>query len=110
MDYSGLGIAAAIGGAIGWLSSGTNTGRTEAQVSALSSQVRELQTKLDALLKHHGVEMPPPPSSDLSPVLQAMARDKNQLIAAIKLYREERPGTGLAEAKTRIEAFYKTGK
>ena len=39
-----------------------------------------------------------------------MAKDPHQKIAAIKLYREERPGTGLAEAKERIERFYNTGR
>jgi len=36
-----------------------------------------------------------------------MAGDPSQKIAAIKLFREENPGTGLREAKEAIEEFVK---
>ena len=72
----------------------------------LERSVRQIQKKLDALLKHHGVELPPPPKSGMSAELEQMARDPSQKIAAIRLYREENPGVGLREAKERIEAFY----
>ena len=81
----------------------------EAKVNRLTFQVADLQNRLDALLKHQGVVMPTS-ISDLSAELQMMAKDPHQKIAAIKLYREERPGTGLAEAKERIERFYTTGR
>jgi ribosomal protein L7/L12 len=51
--------------------------------------------------------MPTPPPSGLSPQVELLARDPDRKIAAIKLYREEHPGTGLAEAKLIIEEFYK---
>jgi hypothetical protein len=73
----------------------------------LERQMRELQRKLDALLKHQGIEPPPPPPSGLFPEVELLAKDQSHKIAAIKLYREENPGVGLAEAKSKIEEFYK---
>src|SRR5271166_5337647 len=72
----------------------------------LELQVRELQRKLDALLKHEGIELPQPPPSGLSPEVEQLASQPGTRIAAIKLYRDQNPGTGLREAKERIEAFY----
>jgi ribosomal protein L7/L12 len=71
----------------------------------LAAQVAELQTKLDALLKHHGIEPPPPRPSGLSLEVERLASDPRQKIAAIKLYRDQNPGVGLVEAKGKIEAF-----
>ena len=82
----------------------------DVNVQRLERSVRDLQMKLDALLKHQGVELPPPPKSGMSSELEQMARDPSQKIAAIKLYREENPGVGLREAKERIEAFYESGQ
>jgi hypothetical protein len=65
--------------------------------------LRRLERKLDALLKHQGIELP----SGLSPEVRLMAEDPSQKIAAIKLYREENPGVGLREAKDKIEEIYK---
>ena len=61
--------------------------------------LRCLDIKLDALLKHQGVEWP-----SLSPEVQALALDLRK-IAAIKLHREENPGVGIVEAKAEVEAF-----
>jgi ribosomal protein L7/L12 len=72
----------------------------------LELQVQELQRKLDALLKHQGIEMPQPPPSGLSSEVEQLASQPNTKIAAIKLYRDQNPGTGLREAKEKIEAFY----
>jgi ribosomal protein L7/L12 len=84
--------------------------RKDMSLIRLQRQLGELQQKLDALLKYHGIEMPTPPQSDMSPELQLMAKDPHLKIAAIKRYREENPGVGLAEAKHRIEEFYQTGQ
>jgi hypothetical protein len=62
--------------------------------------LRCLDIKLDALLKHQGVEWP-----SLSPGVQALALDPSRKIAAIKLHREENPGMGIAEAKAEVGAF-----
>ena len=62
---------------------------------------RRLERKLDALLKHQGVELP----SRLSPEVQLLARDPNKKIAAIRLHREQNPGLGLADAKAEVEDF-----
>jgi hypothetical protein len=67
---------------------------------------RRVERKLDALLKHHGLELP----VGLSPDVQQLARNPAQKIAAIKLHREEHPGLGLAEAKADIEDFIKSAK
>ncbi|MGH7970678.1 MAG: hypothetical protein ACREIC_18280 [Limisphaerales bacterium] len=63
---------------------------------------------MDALLKYHGVELPPLPPSGLSPEVERLASDPSGKIQAIKLYREQNPGVGLAEAKAKIEAFFKS--
>jgi ribosomal protein L7/L12 len=84
------------------------TARPAINLLKLELQMRDLQQKVDALLKHQGVVMPVPPPSDLSPQVELLARDPSQKIAAIKAYREEHPGVGLAEAKLKIEEFYKS--
>ncbi|MEI7732071.1 MAG: hypothetical protein WCO56_21030 [Verrucomicrobiota bacterium] len=86
------------------------TTRQDMNLARLERQLRELQHKLDALIKHHGVEVPSPPPSGLSPEVERMAKDPSQKIAAIKLYREENPGVGLAEAKARIEEFHQNSR
>ncbi|EEF60146.1 hypothetical protein [Pedosphaera parvula] len=80
--------------------------RPQVDLQLLQLQVRELQKKLDALLKHQGIELPQPPPSGLSPEVEQLASVPNGKIAAIKLYREQNPGVGLREAKEKIEAFY----
>ena len=108
-DFNYVWIIAGIGAAIGFISGGTGCGKVEDRVKRLSRQVSDLEQKLDSLLKHQGIELPAP-VSDLSPEVQRMAQDPHQKIAAIKLYREEHPGAGLAEAKKRIEEFFNTGR
>ena len=61
--------------------------------------LRRLERKLDALLKHQGIQVPSE--------AETLAKDPNMKIAAIKLYREEHPGVGLAEAKAKVEEIYK---
>ena len=78
--------------------------RQAAYLKSVQRQVEELQRKLDALLAHHGIELPPP-SSDLSAEVQRLASSPDTKIAAIKLYREQNPGVGLADAKAKIEGF-----
>jgi ribosomal protein L7/L12 len=80
----------------------------DVRVQLLVLQVRELHKKLDALLKHQGIEMPNPPPTGLSPEAELLASDPDTKIAAIKLYRKENRGVGLAEAKEKIEAFYRS--
>ncbi len=62
--------------------------------------LRRLERKLDALLKHEGVQ----PAWGLSEEVQRLARTPGQKIAALKLHREQ-TGAALAEAKVEIEAF-----
>jgi hypothetical protein len=83
--------------------------RLDEKLKPLARQMRELQKKLDALLQHEGIEMPTP-ASGMSSELEQLAKDPKTKIAAISLYREENPGTGLREAKERIEAFYESKK
>jgi hypothetical protein len=61
--------------------------------------LRRVERKLDALLKHQGVEV----LSRLSPEVQLLARDPSKKIAAIKLHREQNPGLSLADAKREVE-------
>lgn len=111
LDFNNLAIGAVIGAVVGFFSmaGGSGCGKVDLHVKRLALQVSDLQKKLDALLKHQGIEMPSP-TSDLSPELQVMAKEPNQKIAAIRHYRQEHPGVGLAEAKERIEEFSKTGR
>ena len=99
-DYAIIGVIVAIcaGGA-------AYTRRQEAGLWLLKRQLEAVEQKLDALLKHQGVELPPPPPSGLSPEVELLARDPDSKIAAIRLYRKQNPGVGLAEAKARIEEF-----
>jgi len=60
--------------------------------------LRRVERKLDALFKHHGVEL-------LSPEVQLLAKDPGKAISAIKLHREQNPGLGLADAKREVEDF-----
>jgi ribosomal protein L7/L12 len=61
---------------------------------------RRVERKLDALMKHQGVELPSP----LSPEVQKLTREPGQKIAAIKLHREQ-TGLSLTEAKTEVEEY-----
>jgi ribosomal protein L7/L12 len=108
MDFNDLAIGAAIGAVVGLIARGTVSSKSDVAVQLLALQVRELQRKVEALLKHEGIEMPRPPASGLSPELERLASLPDTKIAAIKLYRLENPGTGLSEAKEKIEAFYKS--
>jgi hypothetical protein len=76
--------------------------------------LRRLERKLDALLKHLGIEEPPgivlTSGRPMSVDAQVLARDPSQRIAAIQLHREQNPGLGLAEAKADVEAFVAGGK
>lgn len=65
----------------------------------LRLDLRRLERKLDALLKHQGIELPSE--------VEFLAKDPNQKIAAVKLYREEHPGTSLREAVTKVEEIAK---
>lgn len=60
--------------------------------------LRHVERKLDAIIKHQGIEI-------LSPEVQCLAKDPGRRIAAIKLHREQNPGLGLADAKREIEDF-----
>jgi hypothetical protein len=107
LDFNNLAIGAIIGAIIGYFSGAANNSfRLEFQL--VEQQLRVLQQKLDTLMKHQGVELPPPSASGLSPEVERLASIPDGKIAAIKLYRQEHPGVGLAEAKTRIEEFYRS--
>jgi hypothetical protein len=86
------------------------TRRQRINLGHLERQLDCLEQKMDALLKHQGIELPPPPASGLSPEVERLASDPSTKIQAIKLYRQQNPGVGLAEAKTKIEAFFERGQ
>ncbi|MGD1086281.1 MAG: hypothetical protein ABSA47_16215 [Verrucomicrobiota bacterium] len=67
--------------------------------------LRRIERKLDALLKHQGVSLPP--LGTMSEEVKQLARDPSRKIEAIKLHREQ-TGLGLAEAKSDIEDFIKS--
>jgi ribosomal protein L7/L12 len=66
------------------------------------ARVGRLERKLNALLRHHGVD--PTQGLPLSERVKQLANDPSRKIEAIKVYREE-TGAGLAEAKEAVEAY-----
>ena len=70
-----------------------------------SAETQRIERKLDALLKHQGITLPP--HAKLSEEVQRLARDPAQRSNAVMLHRAETE-LGLAEAKADIEAFIKT--
>jgi ribosomal protein L7/L12 len=67
------------------------------------ARLRGIERKLNALLRHHGVD----PTQGLLPCserVKQLAAEPGRKIAAIKAYREE-TGASLAEAKEAIEAL-----
>src|SRR5437868_1090174 len=86
MDFKDLAIGAAVGAVIAYLAGGAASSKEALNIRLLALQVRELQQKLDALLKYHGVELPPPPASGFSPELERLASLPDTKIAAIQLY------------------------
>jgi len=62
--------------------------------------LRRLDRKLDALLKHQGVPLPPIVSEEVQRIL----RDPGKKSEAIKLHREQ-TGLDLADAMADVEAF-----
>jgi hypothetical protein len=81
------------------------TSRQAVNLSGLQRRLDDLQRKMDALLAFHHIQMPSPPPSGMSREVEDLALSPNTKIAAIKRYREEHPGVGLAEAKAKIEEF-----
>jgi hypothetical protein len=70
-----------------------------------SAYSQRIERKLDALLKHQGITLPP--QAKLSEEVQRLARDPAQRSNAVMLHRREN-SLGLAEAKADIEDFIKT--
>lgn len=68
----------------------------------LTDRVGRIERKLNALLRHHGVD--PTRGLPLSDRVEQLADDPARKIEAIKVYREE-TGEGLAEAKEAVEAY-----
>jgi hypothetical protein len=71
-----------------------------------NARLRGIERKLNALLRHHGVD--PTQGLPLSDRVKEFAGDPSRKIEAIKVYRKE-TGASLAEAKEAIEAFMNKG-
>jgi ribosomal protein L7/L12 len=69
---------------------------------ATMARLRGIERKLNALLRHHGVD--PTQGLPLSDRVKQLASDPSRKIEAVKAYREE-TGAGLAEAKEAVEAY-----
>ncbi len=70
--------------------------------SDTKARIGRIERKLNALLRHHGVD--PTQGLALSDRVKELAGDPTRKIEAIKVYREE-TGAGLKEAKDAVEAF-----
>lgn len=103
-------VLISVGAIFAGVLSATRDKRSYEKLKLLARQMHEIQRKVDALLKHEGIKMPPPPASLMSPEVEQLAKDPKTKIAAIALYREENPGMDLREAKELIEAIYKNKK
>jgi ribosomal protein L7/L12 len=68
-----------------------------------NARLQNIERKLNALIKHHGVD-PTQVRLPLSDRVKQLAADPGRKIEAIKVYREE-TGAGLAEAREATEAF-----
>jgi ribosomal protein L7/L12 len=68
----------------------------------MTARIRNIERKLYALLRHHGVDATQ--GFVWSERVKQLAADSMRKIEAIKAYREE-TGAGLAEAKEAIESF-----
>ncbi len=66
------------------------------------ARVARIERKVNALLRHHGVDLTQ--GMPLSERVKQLANDPSHKIEAIKVYREE-TGAGLAEAKDAVEAY-----
>ncbi len=71
-----------------------------AQLSRLQTQLQDAQAKLDALLKHLGVEWGQ--YAEPSEAVKTLAKHPSTRIEAIKAYREQ-TGLGLKEAQEVID-------
>ncbi len=67
-----------------------------------TARIRGIERKLNALLRHHGVD--PTQGIPLSDRVKQLAADPGRKIEAIKVFCEE-TGAGLAEAKEAVESF-----
>ncbi len=73
-------------------------------MGSINARLRGIERKLNALLRHHGVD--PTQGLPLSDRVKQLAADPGRKIEAIKVYREE-TGASLVEAKEAVEAFIK---
>ncbi len=103
LEFGDYAIIAGIG--VLFAGSAAYATRQRIDLGRLERQLDWLHQKMDALLKHQGVELPPLPASGLSSEVERLANAPGGKIAAIKLYREQNPGVGLAEAKAKVEEF-----
>ena len=99
IDFNTVAVGAVIGAIIGYLGGGASR-RSDPDLRSHERQLKAVQDKLDALLKHQGIALPPPQSE-----LVFLASSPDTKIAAIRLYREQNPGVSLAEAKAKVEAL-----
>ena len=100
-DYAIIAVIVAV-----FASGAAYTSRQEISLISLELELKALRKKVDALLKFHSIQLPEPPPSGLSREVEQLASHPATHIAAIKLYRQQNPGVGLAEAKSRVEEYY----
>ncbi len=75
----------------------------EQEIALLRQRVVRLEAQMEFLFKHLGVSMKEGGSTAVDPrIIEALK--KNNIIEAIKIYREK-TGVGLAEAKSAVEAI-----
>ncbi len=78
----------------------------EQEIALLRQRVVRLEAQMEFLFKHLGVSMNEDGSTAVDPrIIEALK--KNNIIEAIKIYREK-TGVGLAEAKSAVEEINRT--
>ena len=77
---------------------------TPSQNSLMARRLRRLERRLDAVIEHLGIALPPEPPDDApSAEVRRLVRE-GKMIQAIKAHRDE-TGAGLAEAKAVIDGL-----
>jgi len=72
------------------------------------ARIRRIEAKLDAILRHLGIEVQNAAAAGLSSEVRALADDPAKKIQAIALHREQ-TGVGLREAKEAVDAYIAGG-
>ena len=96
MDFSSINLQSLVFAVI----LGVILARMLMRIGSTRAELRHLERKVDAIAEHLGIKSNVQPRASDRVLLHLSA---GKLIDAIRVYREENPGVGLAEAKAAVE-------